>query len=97
GIRGAAQRAARHGIRLAVEPLNRYETDLVNTVEQALALCANVGEENVGLLLDTYHLNIEEKSLGDSIRAAGPRLFHVHACEHDRGTLGSGHVPWAEV
>jgi len=97
GIRGAAQRAARHDVRLAIEPLNRYETDMVNTTEQALALCANVGEENVGVLLDTYHLNIEEKSVGDALRAAGPRLFHVHACENDRGTPGSGHVPWEEV
>ena len=97
GIRGAAQRAAQHGVRLAIEPLNRYETDMVNTAEQALMLCRNVGEDNVGVLLDTYHLNIEEKSVGDAIRSAGERLFHVHACENDRGTPGTGHVPWPEV
>lgn len=97
GIAGAAERAAAHGVRLAVEPLNRYETDLLNTTEQGLALCAEVGADNVGLLLDTYHLNIEEKSVGDAIRAAGDRLFHFHACENDRGTPGSGHVPWREV
>jgi D-psicose/D-tagatose/L-ribulose 3-epimerase len=97
GIRAAAERAAARGVRLAIEPLNRYETDIVNTAEQALALCANVGADNVGLLLDTYHLNIEEKSTGDAIRAAGDRLFHVHACENDRGTPGTGHVPWPEV
>ena len=97
GIRGAAQRAAQHGVRLAIEPLNRYETDMVNTAEQALTLCADVGEDNVGVLLDTYHLNIEEKSVGDALRSAGRRLFHLHACENDRGTPGTGHVPWAEV
>jgi D-psicose/D-tagatose/L-ribulose 3-epimerase len=97
GIRAAAERAAVHGVRLAIEPLNRYETDMVNTAEQALMLCRDVAADNVGLLLDTYHLNIEEKSVGDAIRAAGDRLFHVHACENDRGTPGTGHVPWQEV
>ena len=97
GLRGAAERAGVHGIRLAVEPLNRYETDLVNTVGQGLELCADVGAENVGLLVDTYHANIEEKSVGGAIRECGDRLFHVHTCENDRGTPGTGHVPWAEV
>jgi D-psicose/D-tagatose/L-ribulose 3-epimerase len=82
---------------LALEPLNRYETDLVNTAEQGLELCDEIGAGNVGLLLDTYHLNIEEKSVGDALRLAGERLIHVHACENDRGTPGTGHVPWGEV
>ncbi|MCS7040952.1 MAG: sugar phosphate isomerase/epimerase, partial [Caldilineales bacterium] len=47
--------------------------------------------------LDTFHMNIEEKSLGEAIRAAGPRLKHFHACENDRGAPGSGHVPWNDV
>ena len=97
GIAAAAERAAAHGVRLAVEPLNRYETDLVNTTRRGLDLCMETGAANVGLLLDTYHLNIEEKSVGDAIRAAGDRLFHFHACENDRGTPGTGHVPWAEA
>jgi D-psicose/D-tagatose/L-ribulose 3-epimerase len=97
GVKRAAEIAAGHGVLLAVEPLNRYETDLVNTAEQGLALCDEVGADNVGLLLDTYHLNIEEKSVGGAIRTAGDRLFHFHACENDRGTPGTGHVPWDEV
>jgi D-psicose/D-tagatose/L-ribulose 3-epimerase len=97
GIREAADHAAERGVRLAVEPLNRFETDLVNTAEQALELCDRVGRDNVGLHLDTFHMNIEEKSIPDAIRAAGDRLFHVHACENDRGTPGTGHVPWADV
>jgi D-psicose/D-tagatose/L-ribulose 3-epimerase len=97
GLAAAAERAAAQGVRLAVEPLNRYETDLVNTVQQGLALCESTGAGNVGLLLDTYHLNIEEKSVGGAIRAAGDRLFHFHACENDRGTPGTGRVPWAET
>jgi D-psicose/D-tagatose/L-ribulose 3-epimerase len=85
------------GVRLAIEPLNRFETDLVNTVEQGLRLCADVGAGNVGLLLDTFHLNIEEKSLPAAITAAGGRLFHVQVSENDRGTPGSGHVPWPDI
>ena len=96
-LRAAASRASEHGVRLAIEPLNRYETDLVNTAAQGVELCDEIGADNVGLLLDTYHLNIEEKSVGDAIRAAGDRLFHFHACENDRGTPGTGHVPWAEA
>ena len=96
-LKHAADYAAKKGVRLAVEPLNRFETDLVNTAEQALELCDRVGYENVGLLLDTFHMNIEEKSIPDAIRLAGDRLFHVHSCENDRGTPGTGHVPWPEV
>ena len=96
-LKRAAERAAASGIRLAIEPLNRYETDMVNTVEQGLELCDAVGADNVGLLLDTYHMNIEEKSLGDAIRLAGQRVFHFHSCENDRGTPGTGHVPWSDV
>jgi D-psicose/D-tagatose/L-ribulose 3-epimerase len=97
GLRRAADHAGQHGVRLALEPLNRYETDLVNTTEQGLELCAEVGAPSLGLLLDTYHMNIEEKSLGEAIRAAGDRIFHFHACENDRGTPGTGHVPWDDV
>jgi len=84
-------------VRLAVEPLNRFETDLVNTVEQGVRLCTDIGADNVGLLLDTFHMNIEEKSLPAAITAAGPRVFHFQASENDRGTPGSGHVAWPEV
>jgi D-psicose/D-tagatose/L-ribulose 3-epimerase len=96
-LKRAADYAGTKGVRLAVEPLNRFETDLVNTAEQALELCDRIGHDNVGLLLDTFHMNIEEKSIPEAIRLAGDRLFHVHACENDRGTPGTGHVPWREV
>ena len=87
--------AASVGVRIAIEPLVRYETSLINTVEQALE--AIDGLPACGLLVDTYHANIEEKSVGDAIRAAGKRLKHLHGCENDRGAPGSGHVPWKEV
>lgn len=95
-IRAAADYAGERGVRLAIEPLNRFETDLVNTVEQGLDLCDVVGRPNVGLLLDTFHMNIEEKRVGDAVRSARGRLFHVQVSENDRGTPGTGHVPWQE-
>jgi D-psicose/D-tagatose/L-ribulose 3-epimerase len=96
-LREVADYADKCGVRLAIEPLNRFETDFVNTVEQGLDLCRRIGRDNVGLLLDTFHMNIEEKSMGDSIRRAGDRVFHFHACENDRGTPGTGGVPWDAV
>lgn len=96
-LREAADYAAGLGVRLAVEPLNRFETDLVNTVEQGLRLCTDIGAENVGLLCDTFHMNIEEKDPAASLRLAGERLFHVQASECDRGTPGSGHVGWRGI
>jgi len=96
-LRAAADHAGEHGVRLALEPLNRFETDLVNTVEQGLDLCAATGRDNVGLMLDTFHQNIEEKDLGAAIRAAGDRVFQFQVSENDRGTPGSGHIPWPEV
>jgi len=97
GLAVAAEHAETLGVRLAIEPLNRFETDLVNTAEQGVALCDDIGSPAAGLLLDTFHMNIEEKSIAGAIRTAGDRLVHVHACENDRGTLGKAHVPWSEV
>ena len=89
-LKEVAEHAADRGVRLAIEPLNRFETDLVNTAEQVLELCDRVGADNVGVLLDTFHMNIDEKSLGDAIRLVGDRLLQLHACENDRGTPGTG-------
>jgi len=85
------------GVTLGVEAINRYETDLVNTAAQAVALAEAVDHPRVGVLLDTYHLNVEEKRIGDALRAAGPRLVHLHVVENDRGVPGSGHIPWDDV
>jgi D-psicose/D-tagatose/L-ribulose 3-epimerase len=95
-LREVADFAGARGVSLAIEPLNRFETDLINTTEQGLEFCDQIGAENVGLLLDTFHLNIEEKSIADAVRAAGPRLIHVQVSENDRGAPGSGHIPWEE-
>ena len=92
-----ADTAARKGIRLAFEPLNRFETDMINTVSQGLALIKDVGRANVGFHLDTFHMHLEEKSSADAIRLAGDKIFHFHACENDRGVPGTGQVRWQEV
>ena len=96
-LRVVAADAQERQVTLAIEPLNRFETDLVNTVEQGVTLCEDIGADNVGLLLDTFHMNIEEKNIGDALRLAGAHLRHFHACENDRGAPGSGHVEWPEV
>jgi D-psicose/D-tagatose/L-ribulose 3-epimerase len=89
--------AADHGVVLCVEPLNRFETSFLNLASQAIDVVDRVGHPNCQIMLDTFHMNIEEKSLGDAIRAAGPRLKHLHACENDRGAPGSGNVDWPGV
>lgn len=97
GLRAIADYAGERGVKLAIEPLNRFETDLVNTLAQGVELCELIDCPNVGLMIDSFHMNIEEKSIGDAIRSAGPYVFHVQVSENDRGTPGSGHVPWDDL
>ena len=92
-----ARYAHDRGVTLGLEPLNRFETSLVNTAEQVMEIVERVDHPGCGVLLDTFHMNIEERSLGDAIRRCGDRLVHVHACENDRGAPGTGHVPWDDV
>jgi len=89
--------AALSGVRVAVEPINRYETTLVNNVSQGLALIDHVGADNLGLLFDTFHANIEEPSLEESLLAAGGRLFHVHVADSNRWYPGAGHLDFAQI
>jgi len=96
-LRPLAAYAGARGVRLALEPLNRFETDLINVVEQGLALIEAVGSPRLGLHLDTFHMHLEERDSAAAIRRAGDRLFHFHACENDRGTPGRGQVAWAAV
>ncbi len=96
-LRIAADYAGERGIKLALEPLNRFETSFVNLTEQALELCDLVGSPACAVMMDTFHANIEEKHIGAAIELAGPRLVHVHANENDRGVPGTGHVAWNEV
>ena len=89
--------AGERGVWLGIEPLNRFETSFVNLASQAIDIADRVDHPACGVMLDTFHMNIEERSIGDAIRAAGKRMRHLHACENDRGAPGSGHVPWDEV
>jgi D-psicose/D-tagatose/L-ribulose 3-epimerase len=84
-------------IDLSIEPVNRSETFFIRTAADAVALCQAVNHPRMGLTIDTFHANIEEKSLADAIITAGPHLKHVHASENDRGLLGSGHVDFAGI
>ncbi len=96
-LRIAADYAGERGVKLALEPLNRFETSFINLMEQALELVELVASPACGVMIDTFHGNIEEKHLGKAIEMAGPKLYHVHANENDRGVPGSGHVAWDEV
>jgi D-psicose/D-tagatose/L-ribulose 3-epimerase len=96
-LKEVARYAEDKGITLAVEPLNRFETSFINLAEQAVELVKMVDSPRVGIMIDTFHSNIEEKSVGKAIETAGPYLVHVHANENDRGIPGSGHVAWNEV
>jgi D-psicose/D-tagatose/L-ribulose 3-epimerase len=88
---------AAHDVSFALEPLNRFETFFLNTAADGVKLCAEVNHPNVGLLIDTFHANIEEKDVAQAYRTAAPYLKHVHTCENDRGTPGTGHVDWPGV
>jgi D-psicose/D-tagatose/L-ribulose 3-epimerase len=89
--------AEKKGVQICVEPLNRFETDFLNTVDQALKLVNDVGSKALKIHLDTFHMNIEQKNQGDAIRKAGKLLGHFHACGSDRGTPGSDHIDWKSI
>ncbi|MCX8107788.1 MAG: sugar phosphate isomerase/epimerase [Verrucomicrobiae bacterium] len=86
--------AHERGIEICMEPLNRFETDFINTVDQALKMIKDVGSPALKLHLDTFHMNIEEKCQAGAIKKAGRLLGHFHACGSDRGTPGNDHIDW---
>jgi D-psicose/D-tagatose/L-ribulose 3-epimerase len=85
------------GVQICVEPLNRFETDFLNTCEQGLRLIKAVGSKALKLHLDTFHMNIEEKNQAASLKKAGKHLAHFHACGTDRGTPGGDSLNWKEI
>jgi len=93
-LKKAAAMAFDYGVTLGLEPLNRFETDMVNTHQQALAMVRAVGSRSLQVHLDTFHMNIEEKDTEAAVKACKGRLCHVHASESDRGTPGTGQVDW---
>ena len=96
-LREAAMFAAERDIKLGIEVINRYETYLVNTSDQALALLEQMDVPNAYVHLDTFHMNIEEPSFSEAIHRVGSRLGYVHLAESHRGALGEGQVPFEEI
>ncbi|OQY28627.1 MAG: hypothetical protein B6243_11920 [Anaerolineaceae bacterium 4572_5.2] len=96
-LRPVARLANTLDVQIGLEPVNRYESCLVNTCEQALRLKEMIGEDNVKIHLDTYHMNIEEKSFYEATKLAGKDLIHYHFCENDRGIPGTGLVDWDAI
>lgn len=93
-LKAVAPLANEHGVTLGIEAINRFETDLINTTAQAVQLANDVDEDNVGILLDSFHMNMEEKDIVAALQASKEKLVHFHCVENDRGAPGSGHTPW---
>ncbi len=93
----AAKVAEQYGVIIGIEPLNRFETDMVNTADQAISLMEEVNSTHVKIQLDTFHCNIEEKNIAHTIRKLGKSLCHVQGNESDRGTPGTGNVDWEGI
>lgn len=97
GIKEAALYAGEHGIRLTIEPWNRYETYLINRLEQSLELVNEINLPNVGCMGDTYHMNIEETDIAEAIRKVGNKLYYVHFADSNRAAPGQGHIDFRPI
>lgn len=96
-VRAVAEYAATQNVSLVVEPINRYETNYLNTIDDALQFIAEVSLENIGVLPDTFHMNIEEVSLVESLRSAGGRILHAQFTDSNRRAAGQGHIDFHEL
>ena len=97
GLREAAPHAQAAGVTLGVEPLNRFETDILNTTRQGVALMKLIDQPSIGLVLDTFHMNMEDDDIAGAIRTAAGHIAHFQANENHRGYLGTGHIDWTAV
>ncbi|MGM9511921.1 TIM barrel protein [Larkinella sp. GY13] len=97
GLNVLGKRAEEQGVKLIYEPLNRYETNLINQLETGVAFLKSLETRTVVLLADLFHMNIEEVSLADSIRSAGSYIGHVHFADSNRRPIGFGHTNMSEV
>ncbi|MBE0697011.1 MAG: sugar phosphate isomerase/epimerase, partial [Anaerolineaceae bacterium] len=96
-IRMVTEYAARQGVCITLEPINRYETDFLLTAADGMRFVEQVGLDNLGLMLDVFHMNIEEPTFDDGFSTAGERLWHVHIADSNRNYPGSGHIPFDAV
>ncbi|MCP5531708.1 MAG: sugar phosphate isomerase/epimerase [Akkermansiaceae bacterium] len=94
GIREACEEAAQRNLRIAIEPINRFETDLVHTAADAVRMAREVGHPAAGVMLDSFHMTIEEDDLAEAVRTAGDRLIHMQVSENQRGIPGTGQTNW---
>jgi sugar phosphate isomerase/epimerase len=92
-----ARYAGARNVRIALEPINRYEVDYVLSTQDGLRMVADVGEASLGLMLDTFHMNIEDASIAASLTEAGPRCWHVHIADSNRLYPGAGHLDFAPI
>lgn len=97
GVKAAGEFAGERGVRIALEPITRFETYLLNRAEQALALAADVDLPNVGVCLDTYHMHQEEQDTVAAIISADRRLFDFHVADSNRRPVGQGSIDWAPI
>ncbi len=93
-MRQVAEHAGKVGVKLAVEYLNRFEIYLLNSAADTARFCKEVNHPNCRMMYDTFHANIEEKSVAEAVRTAAPQMIHVHISENDRSTPGAGGIPW---
>ena len=96
-VKELGKQAESLGIEYCIEVVNRYETNVLNTCEEAIRYCRDVDNPNVKILLDTFHMNIEEDNIADAIRLAGDLLGHLHVGEGNRKLPGQGALPWLEI
>jgi len=96
-LQDCLEAASAQGVYLALEPLNRYETDLIHTITDGLELIYRIGSPNLGLLLDTFHMNIEESMIEESIRLCGEHIFHFHVADSNRKYPGAGHLDFESI
>jgi D-psicose/D-tagatose/L-ribulose 3-epimerase len=93
-LRSVCKDAASHGLSIALEPINRFETDLVNTTADSLRMIRDIDHPSAKVMIDSFHMTIEESDVGAAIRAAGADLIHVQVSENHRGVTGTGLTPW---
>ncbi len=95
-LRTVCMDAASRGLSIALEPINRFETDMVNSVSDALRMIRDIDHPSAKIMIDSFHMTIEESDIGAAIRAAGKDLIHVQVSENHRGVTGTGLTPWTE-